>query len=424
MGQEGAGAVRRRRVLYLPGYDPLHPRRYRELYRREAALQAAHSGHAIRLIARPAGGVYGWRVEAEIEGRAVTTELDVLVWTDIVRESMRHGLLTPYRQLVRAAAVFFGTGAVFRLARLRKGPMIAGFFPAVFLAGTLALGAGAALAVAAGLAALLPPAGWAAAAATVAAGLALWGVLAAAARLHAPLYVDYLMNDFAFSAGHRGAYPPEVAARLDGFVAHAAAALAEDVDEVLIVGHSIGTHLAVSLLAALLRRGLIRPGGPAVGLLTLGQTIPMMSFLPDALRLRADLRLVATAAGITWVDVSAPADGACFALCDPVAVSGVAPAGRRWPLVISCAFSQTLAPATWTRLRRRFFRLHFQYLCAFDAIAGRPGAYDYFAITAGPQTLAARFAGRAPSQSRIERPASGHTALAPEPVVASAPPAP
>jgi hypothetical protein len=57
MVDAGAGGVRRRRVLYLPGYDPLHPRRYRELYRREAAAQAAHSGHRIRLTARPAGGV-------------------------------------------------------------------------------------------------------------------------------------------------------------------------------------------------------------------------------------------------------------------------------------------------------------------------------------------------------------------------------
>ena len=29
--------VRRRRVFYIPGYDPIHPRRYRELYRKEGA---------------------------------------------------------------------------------------------------------------------------------------------------------------------------------------------------------------------------------------------------------------------------------------------------------------------------------------------------------------------------------------------------
>lgn len=54
------------------------------------------------------------------------------------------------------------------------------------------------------------------------------------------------------------------------------------------------------------------------------------------------------------------------------------------------------------------FRLHFQYLCAFD----HPGDYDYFRITAGPRTLRHRFADRAPSRSRIERPVSKYTSVA------------
>ena len=40
-------AVRRRRVIYVPGYDPFHARRYRELYRKESAAQAAVSGYQI-----------------------------------------------------------------------------------------------------------------------------------------------------------------------------------------------------------------------------------------------------------------------------------------------------------------------------------------------------------------------------------------
>lgn len=44
--------------------------------------------------------------------------------------------------------------------------------------------------------------------------------------------------------------------------------------------------------------------------------------------------------------------------------------GQRWPLVISAAFSQTLSPARWQALKRRYFRLHFQYLCAFDNLSG------------------------------------------------------
>jgi hypothetical protein len=85
----------------------------------------------------------------------------------------------------------------------------------------------------------------------------------------------------------------------------------------------------------------------------------------------------------------------------------VAPEGKRWPLVVSAAFTQSLSPERWAELRWRFFRLHFQYLCAFD----RPRDYDYFQITAGPLTLRARYAGRAASKSRIETPLSGYRSL-------------
>ena len=131
----------------------------------------------------------------------------------------------------------------------------------------------------------------------------------------------------------------------------------------------------------------------------------MASFLPRAQRLRADLAFLSARTDLTWIDVTAPGDGCAFALCDPVAVTGVAPPDQKWPLVLSAAFTQTLSPARWKALRWRFFRLHFQYLCAFD----RPGDYDYFQITAGNLTLQDRYQNRAPSPARITTPRSGHT---------------
>ncbi|MEM7521704.1 MAG: hypothetical protein AAF307_11775, partial [Pseudomonadota bacterium] len=184
-----------------------------------------------------------------------------------------------------------------------------------------------------------------------------------------------------------------------------AAALAEDVDEVLVVGHSSGAHLAVSTLADLIRQGRVPEAGPTLSLLSLGQVVPMVSFLPMAQRLRADLAFLSARREVTWVDVTAPGDGCSFALCDPVAVSGVAPPDRSGPLVFSAAFTQTLSPDRLRALRWRFFRLHFQYLCAFD----QPQDYDYFQITGGPQTLAQRYAGRAPSPSRILTPVNRYT---------------
>ena len=401
MRSSSAKSVRRRRVFYIPGYDPFPPRRYRELYRKEGAMQALVSGYSLILSRRKQTGPDGWHVAAEIDGKAVSTEMQVLVWADLVQGSMGQGIPGTYLQLFRTAWAYIGSGALFRLMRLRKGPIIAALYPIAMLlmqltfAGLMGWGVGQ---VAAGFIPAL---------AAVPLGLATVAlVLVAFRRLDRHFFAYYLMHDYAYTAQHGGANPAELEARMAAFRQTIRAALESNADEVLVVGHSSGAHLGISILADLIREGL--PARKSeLAFLTLGQVVPMVSFLPRADRLRADLNYLSARKELTWVDVTAPGDGCAFALCDPVSVSGVAPADQRWPLVISAAFTQTLSPERWKELRWRFFRLHFQYLCAFD----RPTDYDYFRITAGPLSLRTRFEGRAPSKSRIVEPASGHTSM-------------
>lgn len=384
--------VSRRRVFYIPGYDPIHPRRYRELYRKEGAAQAAISGYEIALKGKKPGAHYGWTVDACIDEVRVDADFQVLVWSDIVRDSMANSIAGTYVQLARTAWTYIATGTLWRLMRMRKGPVIAALYPVGMLVLQLLLAVVAGWALGTLVARFTHPVfGWA-----VAVALAV-AILRWFKAKDARFFVYYLMHDYAYSARSRGANPPELEARMAEFADAIAQALASDTDEVLVVGHSSGAHLAVSILADLIRAGRVPAAGPALSFLSLGQVVPMVSFLPDAHRLRADLHFLSARDELTWVDVTAPGDGCAFALCDPVAVSGVAPDNQRWPLVLSAAFTQTLSPERWRALRWRFFRLHFQYMCAFD----RPGDYDYFQITAGPLTLHERYDGRAASKSRI-----------------------
>ena len=385
--------VKTRRVFYIPGYDPIHPRRYRELYRKEGSAQARISDYQIALSPKTGGGNYGWNVAAHIDGVDVEAQVDVLVWSDIVRISMSNSILATYGQLVQTAWVYIASGALWRLMKLRKGPVIAALAGKLLYAGVTFFGGAAwfkGIAAAAGV------------------GLG-WQVLRWFKKHDGKLFAYYLMHDYAFGAATRGANPPALETRMTEFGDAIAQALRSDVDEVLVVGHSSGAHLGVSILADLIRAGRVPADGPALAFMTLGQVVPMVSFLRDAHRLRADLRFLSQCEGLTWVDVTAPGDGCAFALCDPVAVSGVAPEDKRWPLVFSAAFTQSLTPARWKELRWRFFRLHFQYLCAFDA----PKDYDYFQITAGPHSLAERYAGRPASRSRIVKPVNKFTSTAP-----------
>ncbi len=405
----------RRRVFYIPGYDPFHPRRYRELYRSEGRAQAQISGYQIDLTPKTVKGPYGWHVDAVIDGQTATADIEVLVWSDIVKSSMNQGIFATYVQLFRTAWIYIASGALFRLMRLRKGPMIAALYPIVFLLAQLVLAFWLAVLVfwiilgatslIQGTATLLYTRGTIGVLAGAAAGV---GLLRLFRRYDHKVFAYYLMHDYAYSAMAGGANPPELEARMTQFRATIRNAMQREYDEVLVVGHSSGAHLAVSILADIIRAGL-PADGPALGFLSLGHVVPMVSFLPRANRLRADLQYLAARPDVTWIDVTAPGDGCAFALCDPVSVTGVAPSDKRWPLVISAAFTQTLSPTRWRALRWRFFRLHFQYLCAFD----RPGDYDYFRITAGAQTLAARYAGRKPSASRVETPRSGYREMVP-----------
>lgn len=402
--------VRRRRVFYIPGYDPFPPRRYRELYRREGARQAAISGYALTLSAQEPGSAdYGWHVDTQVGGQGTETRITVLVWADLVQQSMQRGVLGTYLLMLRTLWIFASTGALWAMIRLRPGPMLAGAWPVAMLTGQLLLALLAGWGIGQGVRWGLP--GWPGLALAWVGGAALAiALLRAFRRWDAKLYAYYLLYDFAHTAAHRGAYDTALTARLSDFARQIRAALDEDLDEVLVIGHSSGAALAVSVVAEVLAELLPAPRpepAPELALLTLGEAIPMQSFLPRAQRLRRDLQRLSTSAAITWVDVTARGDGVCFGLCDPVAVTGVAPPDQRWPLVLSAAFSQSLKPETWRRLRRRFFKLHFQYLAAFDA----PRDYDYFLLTAGPQTLKARYAGRAPSPSRIATPRSPHRSL-------------
>ena len=83
--------VRKRHVFYIPGYDPFHPRRYRELYRKEGAKQAELSGFS--LSQKRGESSCSWCVEAEIDGHRVETQVEVLVWSDIVSASMNGSIL-------------------------------------------------------------------------------------------------------------------------------------------------------------------------------------------------------------------------------------------------------------------------------------------------------------------------------------------
>lgn len=393
--------VRKRIVFYLPGYDPIPARRYRELYRTQGALQSATSGYKLAVAGRTGGQGYGWTTNYSDASHQTSARIEFLEWNDIVQTSMQTNILWIYLQMFGALGFYIRTGALWRLVRLRPQPMLAALYPVFMLSAQLGLAAFIGRLFRQFFAAIpLMPFHLA----LIGGLLASITVIMLFRRNDGPIYAYYLALDYIFAAKNSGRLPGVLSERMARFTAQIRAAMQGDHDEVLIVGHSSGAQLAVTIAATLLRDA---PATARLSLLTLGQVIPMVSFLPKAQQLRRALHDLAQDPRLTWVDVSAPGDGACFALSDPVSVSGVDPQGegKLWPRVISAAFAETLAPETWRKYKWRFFRLHVQYLCAFDF----PRGYDYFAITAGPQSLRQRFGDRGSTASRDARVLSPYT---------------
>ncbi len=393
--------VTRRKVFYISGFDPMGPRRYRELYRAEGAVQAEISDYELDVERLPLSEQrnHRWRAAYARGFDRTEAEFEFLGWDDIVRHSIRPSLLYVYSLMFKTFWIYLSSGAIRSMRRLRSGPLIAGLGPAALMLFYLVY---AGMIATATTALLTGPI-----AAPMAAGL-LGGACAFVLAMYGTLLFEeqmmiyFMVNDLGYSAKDGGAYPEPLSRRLDEFCERIAAAVETgDFDEVLVVGHSSGAQLAVSAVARYMdRHGL--QDGDRLNLLTLGQSIAMTSFLPGADELRADLARIADEPRVFWLDVTAPGDGACFALTDPSANCRAdgRPVQALNPVVISAAFNQTMEPSDLKRYRWRLLRMHFQYLCAF----ARPKFFDYFLVTAGPLSLSTRYARRDCSPSMVCRP--------------------
>jgi pimeloyl-ACP methyl ester carboxylesterase len=197
--------------------------------------------------------------------------------------------------------------------------------------------------------------------------------------------IHWLTRIYAFNIQQVNRQTPELDRRLDGWAERVADAVRSgEWDEVLVVGHSTGAQAAVSLVARALKLE-PDPGNCQLSLLTLGGSIPMLAWWPQAQWFRDELERVATHPELEWIDFTIAQDGACFALHDPVESSGIAhPQGAEpKPKLLSAKLFDLYSPETFDAVRRNWYKVHFQYLMAGE----RLGDYDYFAITAGPLTL-------------------------------------
>lgn len=385
------GQVRRRHVFFLSGFDPKGASYYHGLYRKEAALQGNVTGtrYEVGDRQRCSNGNTIWHVRSETEGQAADTTFEYVRWDDIVRAhwprsawQVLAGSLRGYRAALASPA------ALRKVWKASPRTLIALAYPAAYWLGALLLGALLGLALA-WLLAVAWPAGPAALPALT--GLAtaiglLWGALAWERRLN----TSWLLRIYQFAGDWRAGRTPSLQARIDALAAGIERRLADpELDEVLLVGFSVGSLLAVSTTARVQATAADKSTSlERFSLVTLGHCVPLLGLMKGADAFRGELARLGQAPNVRWVDFSSLTDWGSFALVDPLALC-LGPGGAKRPFaprMASPRFHLMFDPDTYARIVRDKRRMHLQYLMAGQ----RPALYDYFAITAGPWSLPQR----------------------------------
>jgi len=391
----GVGAVRRRHVIYVGGYDPRGAQAYHQMFERscdrfgKAWFDQAWFDEVwpVSLALHPldidSEDLAHWSLRMQSANWQVATRYDFLRLERHIRADMGGSLAA---QILRALGWIIddlATGTQWRIFRASWR------FGIHLLSIQLLLLIWLALAAATGLAAwriavasLAQPMEFGVAAAMLAAPAALLALRPLANRW----FVGQITNCWVTLRRFGRGRPTWLDQAIETGARHlVAVAQANNADELVVVGHSTGSVIATAIVArALALDPDLGRREPRLVLLTLGSVMPAVALHPAATRMRDIIRRLASEPPLAWIECQSRKDVMNFDGFDPVEGTGVHVEDRRNPLIWPVRFKDMVSPDYYRQLRWNFFRMHFQYIMAGD----RPTAHDYILLVGGPMALA------------------------------------
>lgn len=371
--------VRRRRTYLLTGYEPLapaahHHRFVREIKRFEATWTL--KAEVGPLVFPTGSAVASWAVVVTGPDLRTETEVRLLRWDDIVAADMEAPIASRLMRYLGAAVDFVFTGTFFRYAAAYWRYALFAAYPMVLLVLIAALSAAAAwLWGRVGL----PGGGLMQG---LVAGAAALGLLALAGRR---FHLNYMLSDWIFARDMIRRRRPAIDARAAAFAKDIREGLARgDVDEVVILAHSLGAAWMVEAVARVLdAEPAILARSPPLGLAGLGSSTLKIALHPAAQWLRTSVKRVADVPAITWAEYDSHVDFICFYKNNTVEALGLVAQSR--PHRRSIRLSRMLSPATWQRFRGNLLRIHRQYVMGNE----QRYLYDFHMAACGPFPFAA-----------------------------------
>jgi hypothetical protein len=372
--------VRRRHVYHIAGYDPIDAgTQYRRFTRQLDVFRRTWNVDAN--VSALAQEHEPWRAWCTVQARAANWQVEAvheaLLWDDIVRGDFTRPLPVRLFKAVRAYLDYIVTGTMFRYIFANQRYAIFFLFP-IFSVVLFAFGGWLFGRL---LTALLGLEGIGAAALGVPAGVAVFLAL-----LRWPgrrWRVEQLLDDWICAHDYIHGRRPDIDARLDLF-AEVLVKRARDaaLDEIVIVGHSLGAMLVLDVIVrALARDAEFGRRSATVCVLTIGATIPKFALHPRAQAIRGKIARVVAEPSIAWTEYQSRADTISFYKFHPVSLKRIADDrldGK--PVIRRVQIHDMLLPETFARCRQHVLRLHYRSVMAND----RRAPYDYFLMVCGP----------------------------------------
>jgi pimeloyl-ACP methyl ester carboxylesterase len=195
--------------------------------------------------------------------------------------------------------------------------------------------------------------------------------------------INHVLDDAIFSREFLHGDRPAIEKRIDDFAGKIVERASKaDVDEILVIAHSLGAALTMLAVARALKQDPQLPNhGPTLCVLTVGATVPKFSLHPRGEEIRQATHKIAGELSIRWVEYQARDDAISFYRFDPVTLKRVSrdrEGGR--PEIRRVQIHSMMDPASFRRHRFHFMRMHYQFLMGND----RRSPYDYCMIVCGP----------------------------------------
>lgn len=150
--------------------------------------------------------------------------------------------------------------------------------------------------------------------------------------------------------------------------------------EVLVLSHSVGTILAISVLAKVIELAKAQNIDiSALRLVMLGSCIPLVSFHNCCEFYKEQMRVLASSR-IPCYDLSSKIDGACFPLFNYAKALNISAPNLEF---LSVRFFKIYSPKTYKKIRYAWYKVHFLYLMATEI----KGGYDFFGIICAANKL-------------------------------------